>query len=400
MLNYFPSEITNTVTKYVPKEMITHIKKLYLTTPTVENFNWKRLFYALYGKNEDKSMYNYPKKYANEYLNKILNKMDSIMYEINDNRTITSMRFNGKSQNWYERKNGTTTIFGEYSDLDLDLDSEFKSEHEIKKYDSNERKVIKSNNKIIEMVCNTEYIIFLFENNTAIIIGNIHYSGKQYDKWKKREIVILSTNGKREKIIQISGGPSHAIILLDNGKIYAAGRNYDYQLGLDQMHDCVSEWTEIKLGKKVLQVQCGYGYSMVLLEDGTVMATGNNSFGQISCCSTSSIRVFTLIKLKYNSTNSVINELINERATQISCCENSSMILLEDGRVLASCPLSKNLKMWELIKPDERTIYIVCEVLHSIIISQNGGLLMKRSMFGSVNRCINTNSWRVPFRFE
>ncbi|MBU6378324.1 MAG: hypothetical protein KJS95_07295 [Gammaproteobacteria bacterium] len=79
---------------------------------------------------------------------------------------------------------------------------------------------------------------------------------------------------------QIAAGGSHALVLLDNGDVYAWGLNDNGQLGVG---DALSRTTptKVSLPRVAIAVAAGRAFSLALLDDGRVYAWGANTLGQL-----------------------------------------------------------------------------------------------------------------------
>jgi alpha-tubulin suppressor-like RCC1 family protein len=115
---------------------------------------------------------------------------------------------------------------------------------------------------------------------------------------------------------------STTIMLLNDKRIMGLGLNSSYQLGTGSTSNVTSARYLTPTGVK--QVSTGEAHTMILLEDGTIMAAGSNSSGQTGWGTTmSSLTTFQ----KINNVNGV---------KQISAGSNFTMLLLEDGSVMVS----------------------------------------------------------------
>jgi alpha-tubulin suppressor-like RCC1 family protein len=78
----------------------------------------------------------------------------------------------------------------------------------------------------------------------------------------------------------VAAGGSHALVLLDNGAVYAWGANASGQLGLaDQVTRTTP--TLVTLARPAVAIAAGRDFSVVALDDGRVFAWGLNSLGQL-----------------------------------------------------------------------------------------------------------------------
>ncbi|NDE86925.1 MAG: hypothetical protein EB048_04975 [Gammaproteobacteria bacterium] len=79
---------------------------------------------------------------------------------------------------------------------------------------------------------------------------------------------------------KISAGGYHALVLLDNGDVYAWGLNDNAQLGLGDVLSRTAP-TKVTLPRPAISVAAGRAFSLALLDDGRVFAWGANTVGQI-----------------------------------------------------------------------------------------------------------------------
>ncbi|XP_063145462.1 secretion-regulating guanine nucleotide exchange factor isoform X3 [Candoia aspera] len=83
-------------------------------------------------------------------------------------------------------------------------------------------------------------------------------------------------------IKSITGGGGHSAVLTDTGQIFFCGQNKDGQLGLGHTEDVMHFTLCSSLcGCPVIQVACGWDFTVVLAGNGQVFSCGSNSFGQL-----------------------------------------------------------------------------------------------------------------------
>ena len=84
-------------------------------------------------------------------------------------------------------------------------------------------------------------------------------------------------------IKQIAAGAAHSIILGFDGSVWGAGYNYSGQLGLgDNVDRKVFTKINYSFDSPVIAVAAGGDTTMILTQNGTVYAMGDNSYGQIN----------------------------------------------------------------------------------------------------------------------
>ena len=112
-------------------------------------------------------------------------------------------------------------------------------------------------------------------------------------------------------------------MLMKNGKIYGTGYNYEGQLGdgTTTNRSTIVELTN-NTGKTPIAIDCGMDFTMILMSDGSIYATGNNTFGQLGIGS--------------SSNKSSITELTNNTGKtpeSIACGGTHFAILMSDGSI-------------------------------------------------------------------
>jgi alpha-tubulin suppressor-like RCC1 family protein len=134
------------------------------------------------------------------------------------------------------------------------------------------------------------------------------------------------------KCTAVSCGSSHTQILLSDGSVRATGYNWNGQLGTGNTRQQFSFTTVynpiFNNNIKCTAVSCGANHTQILLSDGSVWATGQNSSGQLGTGNTTQQLSFTRV---YNPT---LNNNIN--CTAVSCGSSYTHILLSDGSVWAT----------------------------------------------------------------
>jgi len=117
------------------------------------------------------------------------------------------------------------------------------------------------------------------------------------------------------------GANDHSLVLLNDGTVKAFGDNIEGQLGLGNTTSPITSPALISSLSNVKQIGCGGTYSLVLLNDGTVKAFGYNTSGQLGLGN-----VTTPI-----TSPTLIPSLINVKL--IACGGEYSLALLSDGTV-------------------------------------------------------------------
>ena len=92
---------------------------------------------------------------------------------------------------------------------------------------------------------------------------------------------VFDTKKVNGRIVDVSCGNQHSLLLTDQGQVYAFGRNMDGQLGINSRKESKLPTLVTALSDDIVcQIACGGDYSLALCESGTVFAWGNNGAGQ------------------------------------------------------------------------------------------------------------------------
>lgn len=148
-----------------------------------------------------------------------------------------------------------------------------------------------------------------YKNTGDIIVDKVPYS----DCVKRVDYMVK----------KISAGLGHTLFLLENGDVYATGRNIHGQLGLGNYVDVFSP-TKVETLSNVKDISAGFGHSLVLLENGDVYSFGRNTDGELG---------------RGNNDNNIsvpmkISSLSNVKSIYADATAQS-MVILDNGDVYA-----------------------------------------------------------------
>ena len=150
-----------------------------------------------------------------------------------------------------------------------------------------------------------------------------------------RKIGFDDINIPVEEIAEIDYNKRIAVILCKDGTVKAYGLSCEYG---------VTDWTD------VVQVACGRGHIVALRKDGTVLACGDNGFGQCDVADLHNVRQidcgnWTTLILKNDgtvvcrgystATGTARSSDTWTDAVKISCCQDSYIALKKDGTLYA-----------------------------------------------------------------
>jgi alpha-tubulin suppressor-like RCC1 family protein len=118
----------------------------------------------------------------------------------------------------------------------------------------------------------------------------------------------------------------YSLTLSDSGKVYAAGRNSNGNLGLGDTIDR-NTFTEVTSldGKNITTIAAGLLHSLALSDDGKVYAAGRNNLGQLGLDNITNSYTFT-----------EISSLSDKNITAVAAYSDSSFALSHNGKVYAA----------------------------------------------------------------
>lgn len=182
-------------------------------------------------------------------------------------------------------------------------------------------------------------------------------------------------------IKQIGCGEDHAGFIADNGCVYTMGSNADGRLGIgdgsfrQSSSPCL---VESLVNYQATAINCGWGHTAVILEDGSLYTWGVGEFGALGLGSTETRWSPTRVPLPRET-----------RVTHVSCGARHTAIITEDPRLKGRLymfgagetgQLGTGLKERELLPVNvtcnEELKGISCGTLHTACLTVSGRLLV------------------------
>lgn len=85
-----------------------------------------------------------------------------------------------------------------------------------------------------------------------------------------------------EQIRCITGGGGHTAVITESGELLMCGQNHKGQLGLRHTSEVMTfQPCSLPGCRRVQSVSCGWDFSLILTNEGQVLACGSNAFGQL-----------------------------------------------------------------------------------------------------------------------
>jgi len=191
----------------------------------------------------------------------------------------------------------------------------------------------------------------------------------------------LVTNAKA-----ISCGKYHSIVLMNDGSVYGTGYNYDGELGTGDNDDYKTTLTEMKMvdGEGSIPVTnakaiaSGNGYTIVLMEDGSVYGTGDNYDGQLGTGDTTSQTILTEMTIRDGEgsipvTN--VKAIASGDSHTIVLTENGNLYgtgLNNDGQLGTGDTTSQTILTPMINETGKTPIAISCGQDHTIVLMSDG----------------------------
>ncbi len=127
--------------------------------------------------------------------------------------------------------------------------------------------------------------------------------------------------------VEIAAASEHTIVLTRDGRVYGWGNNAEGVLGLGHTHDACEGPALVAalVGKTIVHVATGYGFSVAVTKEGDLLCTGDNSFGQCPGSKAFRLELFTPI---------AVPELAGNVAS-VAAGAFHTLVLTRDGKMYA-----------------------------------------------------------------
>ncbi len=174
--------------------------------------------------------------------------------------------------------------------------------------------------KIVQISEGTDHVLLLGESGKVYSYGSNVYGqlGDNSDNPRQNSIttVVRTDDGEKlENVVEVSAGDKYSIVVTQEGQVYTFGINGDKQLGhsneleVDGIQESDSAILKEDI-KGVERVSAGYTHTAVYTEDGNVYTWGNGENGQLGNSDNSSYWEAQLVGKNIVETNT--NEILIE----------------------------------------------------------------------------------------
>lgn len=189
-------------------------------------------------------------------------------------------------------------------------------------------KMTLNNSDVTAIAAGDQHSLILKSDGTVWATGNNGKGQLGLDSSETQTLVLTKMTLNNSDITAIAAGDQHSIALKSDGNVWATGDNAFGQLGLNSSETQTLVLTEMTLNNGNVNAIAAGGsqlinaaHSLVLKNDGTVYATGDNTYGQLGIGSTSNQQALTQMTLN------------NANITAITAGMSHSVVLKSDGTV-------------------------------------------------------------------
>ena len=184
-------------------------------------------------------------------------------------------------------------------------------------------------NDVKSVYCGGDSNTLILKNDGTLWgCGDNEYGQLGLGDTKNRTIFTqITTNADNVKSIYCGNG--HTIILKNDGTLWGCGTNGSSQLGLGDTKSRTI-FTQITTNTDdIKSIYCGASHTIILKNNGTLWACGNNQYGQLGLGDATNRKTFTLIGINTNNIKSVY-------------CGNSYTLILKNDSTLWGCGANSN----------------------------------------------------------
>lgn len=151
------------------------------------------------------------------------------------------------------------------------------------------------------LACGAEHSVVLLENGQVYAFGRNIYGQLGLHDHNKRTIPEQITALSTHTIAKISCGSNHTIVQDAKGTLYVFGYNYFGTLGLNHTNN-VADPTALSItGHKVVHFVAFGESSAIFYDDGSVLTCGRNDCGQLGLGHVNDTHTFTKLKFAFKT---------------------------------------------------------------------------------------------------
>jgi alpha-tubulin suppressor-like RCC1 family protein len=195
--------------------------------------------------------------------------------------------------------------------------------------------------RVVQISAGWRHNLVLTESGEVYSFGWGYYGRLGHGDTEKQTLPKLMEALQGKRVVQVSAGCMHSLVLTASGEVYSFGAGYYCRLGHgDEENQTLPKLIEALRGKKVVQVSACSSQSLVLTESGEVYSFGHGSYGKLGHGDT-----------EQQSLPKLIEALKDKRVVQVSAGYRTSVMILESGEVL-ECGMSSRDKTFHVLVPE------------------------------------------------
>ena len=183
------------------------------------------------------------------------------------------------------------------------------------------------NNDVAQIACGGSSTFILKNDGSLWSCGNNNRGQLGLGDTTDRNVFTQVTTNINNDVKQIVCGNNHTFILKNDGSLWSCGGNGSGQLGLNDTTDRTT-FTQVttNVNNDVKQIACGSVHTFILKNDGSLWSCGNNGSGQLGLNDTTKRTSFTQVTTNINN---------DVKQVSCACYYRHVLILKNDGSVWA-----------------------------------------------------------------
>jgi len=210
-------------------------------------------------------------------------------------------------------------------------------------YDS-EPTLIDNINDVFDIACGDRHSLFLRSDGTVWGCGSAQSLGEGGSNSEGSLIPVELTHAKTKNVTKFAAGGGFSIVLRNDGTVWGWGRNDFGQLGSGPCdYQCGEAWKIEKMdlgilsiGSSITDICCGWGHTLLLINNGDVYGCGANNSGQLGMSMGEGVWNEEDYQMEYERKRVFNINYITGNVKKISACNENSTFLKKNGDVYAS----------------------------------------------------------------
>lgn len=232
--------------------------------------------------------------------------------------------------------------------------------------------------QIISVACGAQHSLGITDGGEVYTWGSGEDGRLGHGDMRDRSVPRKVMSLLRERVIQASCGGAHTAVLTDQGKVFTFGRGRNGRLGLGdtKWRDTPHEITAFPGNKiMIIQVVCGWNFTVALAKDGSVFSWGKQGEGQ---CGLGYLEKDQLVPRH-------VEKLSDSCVIDIACGYTHTLALTAEGEVyswglgeygqlgrsIVYQPIPELVDFSQVLCAPDRITQVYCGAFHSITTSES-----------------------------